>query len=288
MKNMTGRLKQMLAMGLLFMSPALSNAQGLYVTLGGGYGFGANSYLLGSQTVTTNTGSINTTSEKVLNVSLGQGINLGGSAGYMLNEHVGVELGVGYLLGSKILVNENTDITSTSTDHFTFNYQTRSLRLMPVLKICGGGELLNPYVKFGMVIGLMNSSMVYNDREGTSSGITNTTKSETKMTGNNSFGFTASAGVSYKITDNISVFGECMLLAQSLSFSKAEITKMELNGNDILPSMSVRNKQTTFSKDFTRDNSGTPDSTVPDKQPAFSLPFSSVGFNLGVHYAFNQ
>ncbi|MDP1726967.1 MAG: outer membrane beta-barrel protein [Bacteroidota bacterium] len=283
----TKSLTAIIAFGFIIGMMPFAKAQGPYLTLGAGYAFGANNFLLGTESTTNSNSGGFTSTQTVLNVGLGKGINMGGCLGYMFNKNVGIELGVGYLLGSRIMVDASTDVSSSgSIDKSTTEWQCRSLRIIPAFKVCGGSDKINPYLKFGLIMGMMNSAMEYNNSETTSGSTINRSVREVKYTGTTSFGILGCAGVNYKLNSKIMLFAECNLLAQSFTLAKSVITKDETNGKDNLASMTTNQKETIYSKEVTFDSNATVDKGSPKKGLAFSLPFSSLGINVGIQIAF--
>jgi hypothetical protein len=66
--------------------------------------------------------------------------------------------------------------------------------------------------------------------------------------------------------------------------NKSEITESKFNGVDILPNMTIRDKQTEYSDSYTDDNNSSSNTSVPRKSTKQNIPFSSIGVNLGIRY----
>ncbi len=59
---------------------------------------------------------------------------------------------------------------------------------------------------------------------------------------------------------------------------KKDVYPIQKAGVDQLPNMTNREKQTEYSDSYTYS------SFSPNKQLKFNMPFSSIGFNIGVRY----
>lgn len=246
-------------------------AQGAYVSLNTGYGFGASSLSFENSTSGTNS----TTYEQV-DLSLGKGLNIGGAFGYMLNKNIGAELGLSYLLGGI------TTITHTSTSHVeNYNYSSNMLRINPSVVIASGLKGINPYAKFGFIIGVGSITDEYTDKTTPSSNVTARTMI---LNGGLALGLNASLGASFSVNDKISLFGELTMVNMSYGPTKGEITAYTYNGSDKLPSLTINDKQTDYVDTYTYTSSvSTPDSQ-PDKEIRQKYPFGSFGINVGVKY----
>ncbi len=273
MKN-TITSKSIIALAITFFT-FNSFAQNFYAKLNGGYSWA-------TATMSTNSSSqVGTVVnyEKV-SFSLGKGINVGGAVGYMFNKNIGAELGINYLLGA------NTEYgykSSSSSDAYT--YSATVLGFIPAIVITPGLENFNPYAKFGLSISSATLT-VKDENISTSGSITNTSNITNVYSGGVALGLVSSLGASYKITQNISIFGEMCILTMKYSPTKGELTESKLNGVDNLSTKSTRDKNSEFSDSYSIDNSAPTDNNAPRKSSAPNFPFSSVGVNVGIIIGF--
>jgi hypothetical protein len=249
-----------------------SFAQKMYVNVHAGYNF--NSAPLTSINSTSN-GSSSTTYDRV-DISLGKGVNLDAAFGYMFNKHFGTELAVSYLIGGTTTLTNNTTSSKSTT-----NFSSSMLRFMPSIIMSTEFGKIYPYAKFGLILG-SGAYTITEDEKSTSSGSTNFTS--TKYDGGFAFGYFSGFGVSYKINDKISLLSEISIVSLSYAPSKGEVTESKSNGVDMLPNMTIRDKQTEYSDNYTVDNNSSSNTSVARKSIKQSLPFSSIGFSLGVRY----
>jgi len=96
-----------------------------------------------------------------------------------------------------------------------------------------------------------------------------------KITNSFSLGFAAAAGVKYKLSDNVSLFGELSLLSMSVYIKEAELKSITYNGQSISIPNNIPGAHVKYSKNATVDSNDT-------EQPRYSQPFSNVGINVGI------
>ena len=141
MKKIVMTLGVILAAGAAF-------AQGPYATFGLGYAGSTGSEMLGSTDVTVG-GQTTSTS---INGTLGAGIPIHLSGGFMFTEHLGVELGLTYLMGSEMTKDEMTSDALFGVQSSITKVKSSSIRVSPMLVMSTGGEGLSFYSKLGLII----------------------------------------------------------------------------------------------------------------------------------------
>lgn len=270
-------------------------AQGVYFNVNAGYGFGMSSQnLLNNSTFTTiedNSGSgihENSSSGTIENVkvSLGEGINFGGTFGFMFSENIGAELGISYLLGAKsegkqevthILIDWVGDITTT-TKTYTTKLSSKMLRFNPSVVIASGLNSINPYAKFGVIIGMGSyiDEFEHIDSDG------NKTIEKWKYFGGVALGLTAGIGANFNLNDNMSLFGEINLVNLSYAPTKGELTEATNNGIDMLPDLSTSEKEKEFVDSDSFDSHNPPSDSEPIKVLKQKFPYGSLGINFGL------
>jgi hypothetical protein len=252
-----------------------------YVKLGGGYNLGSTATLDGPRNEIAN-GSV--TSYEKVDIAFGKGLNFGGAVGYMFNKYVGTELNISYLLGGTTTTKSSTTI-STSSSSYNSDFSATMLSFIPSIVITPGFEKINPYTRFGLIIGLPTMTGI-SEISSTFMGNTNTTNQTRIFNGGLAVGLQSTIGIDYKINEKISIFGE--LTSNNLNYSpkKGEVTESKVNGVDNLSTLSTRVKKVEFVDSYSEDNNVTPDNNAPQKSITPSLPFSSFGLNIGVKYSF--
>lgn len=247
-------------------------AQGAYVSLNAGYGLNASSQNLG--TTSYNNNGTNMTTYNQEDFSFGKGIQFGGAAGYMFTKNIGVEMGLSYLTGDPTTLQSSYVNGSNKVD-----ISSKMLRINPSIIIVSGMSGLNPYARFGVIVG--TGSIIEKDNYTNNP---NNTQSTQKLSGGYAYGLTAGVGVMYKLTGKISLFGELAMVNMSYAPTKGEITAYTFNGVDRMLSLSTRDRLTDYVETYTVKAGQTPPDTEPAKSLVQKLPFGSVGINIGLKY----
>jgi hypothetical protein len=241
-------------------------AQGLYITANAGYGFGIN-----KNNITNYSETATSHSYDKVRLSFGKGISIGGAIGYMFNKNMGAELGLSYLIGGKT---KSTYVYTDDTENVT--YYGKMLKINPSFIFTAGAEKFNPYAKLGMVVGFCSIN-----RENTENYTTgDVSVINYKWSGGMALGFYSAIGATYKLNNNLSLFGELNLISLSYAPEKMEITKATQNGTDVLPGMTTYEKEVDFVDNYTVNM--VPDYTKPNKAVKINFPFGSIGFNVGI------
>lgn len=262
----------MIFVGSLFASNLF--AQGAYVNINAGYGFSMSSqnlfYFYNS------TEGSNSYTEEQVNVSLGKGLNLGGAFGYMFNENIGAELGISYLSGGKSKAKDT--YTNGTTE---YNFSSKMLRINPSLVIASGFEKINPYAKFGLIIGSGSIVYEYNDNYDGDIELV-----KIKLNGGIALGLSSGIGAMFNLSDKMSFYGELNMVNLSYAPTKGEVTEATYNGVDELPDFTTSEKEIEFVDRYTFDYDNDPADSQPSQELKQKLPFGSFGFNFGLRINF--
>jgi len=265
------RIISLMALAIVLTATGLF-AQGAYVSLNTGYSFSTGSQNIGT-TSYINDGS-NTNLYKNEDYSFGKGIHYGGAVGYMITKNIGAEIGLSYL------TSDNTTFTSSLVNGSTnVKFTSDMLRVIPSIVIASGMEGINPYARFGLIIG--SGSIIEHDN--LTLNPDNWLQSQ-KLNGGLAYGLGASVGVLFKLTNKISLFGELSMINMSYAPTKGEITAYSFNGIDRLSSLVNRDRLTDFVESFSENSNQTTAETVPGKSLKQKYPFDSVGLNIGLKY----
>ena len=241
--------------GLFATQGIIAQESGAYVKVNVGYGFATDKQFWDVNT-TQNTMSSSTT--ETVNLSLGKGINFGGAIGYNFNKNVGAEIGLGYLLGGETTATDkqlNGDIDKKTIS-------AKMLQIKPTLVISAGMEKINPYAKFGAIIG---SGKIIE------------------------LGLQGGLGLEYKLSENLGIFGELNLNSLSYSPKTSTKTKDETKTGGIVKNNLIGEDtydiKTEYEDSITSSTSA-PDKNSPRKKLKFTQPFGSLVLNFGIKYNF--
>lgn len=250
-------------------------AQGTYLQFNVGYGLG-----LGSQTISNstsaNSGSGTTGTDEAVSLSFGKGVSAGGAIGYMFNNNLGAELGISYLFGGKT---ETKDVTVTTSGNSTRinTYSSKMVRINPSIVVAAGFDRINPYAKFGIIIG--SGSILFESNENNDGDIDVT---NIKFSGGLALGISSAFGIKFNVKEKLTFFTELNTINLDYAPTKGELILATYNGVDLLPAMKTKDKQIEFVDTYNYSSSNpTPDSE-PTKMLKEKMPFGSFGVNLGL------
>lgn len=260
-----------LFVALCFFMANNSTAQGSYVNLNVGYAFPLSAGTM--EDFYNYSHQENSSTYEQVCFSMGKGVNFGGTFGYMFNKHVGAELGLSYLLGSKVKFQDkyNESVTDISVASNMF-------RVIPSIVIAAGTENINPYAKFGVVIGVGSICMEY-EYSG-SGGDIEILKST--LNGGVAIGINSAVGAIFELSDKFSIFGELNAVNMSYAPTKGELTEATYNGVDNLADMTTQEKEIEFVDKYTYDYNNPPPDSEPRKELKHKFPYGSFGINVGV------
>jgi opacity protein-like surface antigen len=255
-------------------------AQGLYLGIGGGYGFPAAKEANYDRKVSLGSTS-NTTDYTKVNLSLGKGVNAGFFVGYMFNKNLGAELGVSYLFGTKTTVLDEASGNNVSQKNENIN-KGSMLRLTPTLKMMVGEGKLQPYMKIGMIVGVASKYTAEYIGTITNPGGSSSSQEIYEYTGGVSLGFHGGLGINYALSEKLSLFGEIAGNYQNWAPTKGELVTFTNDGVDELPLLTTYEKEVEFSNELTINSNTPANPGSPDQGLKFYLPFSSIGINIGL------
>lgn len=276
-------LKSLIAFVAIGLCAFTANAQGVYVNLNLGYGFGMGSSTVNDYTYVQKTPGYTSTSNNK-DLSFGKGLNFGGAIGYMFNKNVGLELGLSYLMGG------TTETTNNRTYNSSSNYSTENLsatmfRINPTFVITAGLDKINPYAKFGMIVGMGTITNKYESTQTNTSSGNTTTDIElqtTKYNGGLAIGFNSGVGVLFSLSNNISLFGEINMVNLSYAPTNGEVIEYSENGANKLSDWTTRDKKTEFVDNYNYDSEASVSDASPRTAQKNKLPFGSFGVNFGI------
>lgn len=260
-------------------------SQGAYVNISAGYGLPTSTQnLYDFDNYVRVPGR--TTYEQV-DVSLGKGINIDAAFGYMLSKYIGAEMGLSFLIGGKSISDYSYRGSSTYENTMQQTISANMFRINPSIVISSGIEKVNPYAKFGMILGVGSILQTYNETEIDAS-YSDLYERKNKLNGGIALGFNASIGVLFNLSETIALFGEVNMINLSYAPTKGVITEYTYNGKDLLPDMNTSEKEVEFvdSYEYIHDSYTPADDWKPSKELKTKYPFGSIGFNIGLRISF--
>lgn len=270
------KITSVAALSLMLASTA--DAQ-VYVNAGVGYGAPALRELLVVEYNETD----NSTMYTGVYSSLGAGLNPHIAFGYKFNPNIGLEFGYGYLLGAKTK-GTITDAAGAVTGNGTYEMWARMHQFMIGARVTASEGAWQPYMRIGMAFGV--GGRIWDEVQTTSTGpsFNSSYHSIEEYDGGVAFGFTGGIGIHYHLTDMFAIYGEAAMVAQNWAPTHSELTTLDVDGQDQLGSMTIRQKETNYVKEFTDVNP--PNDGQPREDLRTFVPMSSIGINVGVHFYF--
>jgi outer membrane protein W len=225
--------------------------------------------------------------ENLNNFSIAKGWNTGITFGYKFNPNIGIEMGVSYCFGkpTSIEITEKYDFYNDPNHYVkldgTNTYKSNILCISPSLLITKQFKDFNPYIKIGGILNYVFLSEEYFERVTTNiPGYIPfyNNSSELKYNSSLSFGLLTSVGTEYQIGENFSVFVDIQNSVAYYSPKKAELLNYLINGENIINSLNVNEKEFVFeNRSFDTGNINEPSKRIKN---TFSL--CNLSFNLGL------
>ncbi len=260
-----------------------------YVRVGLGYGFtfGGQSQMNGVGINGSETLSGSTTSMDQKNASFGSGVAAQVAAGYMINRNFGFELGVHAIVAPTAYTFEGPVPLYSGTR--LFRSETRAnlpVYVIPALVFKTDGQKIQLHARTGLVLPLSNKMEQTEARE-PASGVPPGQSTEVftrEITNRFSLGLQGAVGLSYLLNTHLSVSAELNGISRTAYAKRRELVAYTENGLDALPALSTNQIVTEYSNSY--DVTEPVSATQPASQPTYSIPFSSLGLQVGIKYHF--
>lgn len=240
------------------------------------YAFPAGSQKINENTITAN----NKTLTQGIYGSYGRGINLNLGVGKMLNPTFGVEMNAQVLLGNSINTAYSSDEDSSSG---SYSARINGVLLKPFIVVRNSGDLLAIYTKFGLAIATVTNRYEKEELQYTIGGESNYLVAESTETAKAKVGLAACFGLSFRVSESVSLFVEANGQIMSLPVTKGHYTKYLNNGTDELASMPTNLKSWVYEKSIGNEPY---DPSKPGAKLYEPANFSYVGIGVGFLYHF--
>jgi len=222
---------------------------------------------------------------KVYPVALGKGLNVVLRPGIFVNKFLAVELGIAYRYGFATKIEPTFDYYPEKATSMTqiLKFSGNMFQLIPALVISpdlGSGKVF-PYIRLGVIVGVMPSTICKIDETVTLLGGTTRTQATMKYYGGVAIGGSAAIGCDFNLGEHFALFAEIYYDALSYAPTKGKFTKFEENDVDKLPEMNVDEKEVKFVKDLTDYE---PSDDQPSQLLKNSYPFNALGLTIGFKY----
>jgi len=291
---------------ILSLAIATSYAQELYLRLGLGFAFPMSGQSVYDTPIPyydfpsayNGTRNYNASGSQTYNIknnaSFSSGFNAIIGLGYMFNDNIGVQLDAGLGLASKeySFTDENLPLNVGGGSTIPYNITTNQkadepIFMMPQLVLQTSGDKVKVYSRIGLVLPLdtkITQDQIFTNGAGT--GALTTDDFTWQIQNSFSLGFTAAAGVKYKISDKVSIWGEVSVVSLSVYTKEQDLKSWNETdptyGSQSIPLSNYNGAQTIkFSK------TATVDSTY-SQFPPYAQPFSNMAINVGVTFTLSK
>jgi hypothetical protein len=226
----------------------------------------------------------------VKDATFSSGIQCTAGVGYLINDHLGVQLDalVGLVTKQYSYTDYGVNVyygssASPVLSDVTYKLQAATpVVLSPSLMLQTGGKVWNIYSRFGVALPVntaIDESRIFSNAPNT--GAHTVTEEKWQFTSYFSPGYTAAAGVSRKMSGQLSLRVEVSTLSLSAYVKQQDLTGYIRNGQSYNIAQLSGNKTYYYSK------SGTEDTDFVHR-PTYSQPFSNIAFNIGIQYTLSQ
>ena len=235
---------------IMFAGATLAQAQQNYLRLGVGAGVGLCQY---DGTDWQNRDNADIT---IKSAGLGSGFNANLAFGHMLGDHVGIELGINQFMGFGNKTKKNYS-TPTSMSDIELKKSGSMLQLVPAVVLSAGMKDINPYARFGLIVGIVSSIKFKEHNTYTSTGglkaTTDVEELVVKMSGGINLGITGAMGVEMAMGDKLGLYAEVVYNGITYAPKKGKIKEYTENGVDILSKLTTKDKEWTYEKKYDAD-----------------------------------
>lgn len=266
------------------------HAQQFYYRLGLGYDAplagsmdGDGNHFSGSVAYTTHNDTvIDQRNYKIKKVSFASGLSGAVAGGYMFNKNLGIELGANIGIASQeyTFVENNIWRYNSSAQEIAKFRAELPVLLIPSLVIQAGEGKINFYSRMGIVLPVYSRIAIDATFRSEPNGSYLVEEFNNEYKTQFSVGISAAAGLKYKITPRLSLFGEFNVLSMSLYAKENDVKKYTANGYSSINGVSLIS-QLTYQHVYYSNNTNVTTGD-PTHQLSFSMPFSSIGIHAGI------
>ena len=289
-------MKSFIASLVMAASCLLAHGQSFYLKLGGGYSFplapsvlGKNELVIYQRETNPETGfyepSHQITEEEVTG-SFNSGVVTTAAFGYVFSSKMGLELSMGYMFGEKYeAVSENKEMLDGEVTHegkLSWSWHAANAFVAPAFMLTAGEGILRPYLAAGPVFAFARIDEKFRNHSDFDVNPVPTVRYE-KYSGGVSVGLRGTAGLDIQLSEALCLFSEIAFLGMSYYPQEKETVRYEVDGEDMLSTLSVSGRKVKFVKKTevdTRSSSSSSDKPLEALRVNFGM--SSLSAMTGV------
>jgi len=204
--------------------------------------------------------------------------------GYLISNHAGIELHGDFGLSTKkYTFTINNVMLNGVESNVNIEQKAKGLFILsPSLVLQTGGESVNLYTRIGVALPInskINANQIQSNLPGT--GAPSVYNFGLQVTNSFSPGFSAAAGVRYKLSDKISIWGELSVLSLNLYIKESALKSFTYNGRSQNLSYVTSPHVVKYSKNVIVDSNQA-------SLPTYTQPFSNAGLNVGISFNLSE
>jgi hypothetical protein len=258
----------------------------VYIRIGAGYGFvHAGRMEMNGRNINGSESSTGTAYSLGLKpASFGSGACADLAGGYMITRHIGLELGVHAIVApTKYTFSGLVPGFGNTRTYISNTYAELPVYIIPAL-VLTTGKTLQLYTRVGIVLPV--SDKLHNDETRSGNALIGQTEEvfTTDLKQRFCMGLQGAAGLAYVLNRHLSIWGEATGISRDAYTKRGTLTGYTEDGVDKLGTYTTSQKVTFY--EFNYNVTYPAQASEPEKQPTFSVPFSSIGMSFGIKYAF--
>lgn len=272
--------------------PILGFSQGLFVKVGGGFGYGVSPEEVGTIVNGDTTGDFSNGNKYF---TFGTGGKGGIDVGYMFTKYLGLQLGGEFFQGTRFVAGEVNGLTNVlGTTNSTVYSQNTMLRGKLALVVQGGPDRFKFYGRLGVVIPVWGFTTTRTETtfSPAGGGPTVSNLEVARNFGKFSVGYNGVFGFKFKFTKLISIFGELEVMHLRIRAKQTKVIKYENDGVDALDTRTLAETQTDYQEVLDKDSNnigfGSIDPDRPLNELVYTTPNSQAAINVGIMFTFGR
>jgi hypothetical protein len=214
--------------------------------------------------------------------SYGAGLNFGISYAHMSSENVGYDVALSYLVGTSVNGHDN-DVSASVANLNSAVSSASAFFLSPSIVVRANKRMLTPYVKSGLLIGLVSIEEEV-ESSYTSPGSVGVASSKREYRGGLPIGLKGAFGFQFGAGDEVRYFMELQYTNMTYYPGESELTYFWVNNNNMLPTLPVSDVKTVYRDTLTSTAGSTPSPSQPTSSLSIAMPMSSLLLSVGMRF----
>jgi len=214
--------------------------------------------------------------------------------GFAFTPNLSFELGFHHIWSSNLTANQKnyytTTFNNTTIRYFTpttIDLSARMYRLNPAVLLSTDLYAVKPFARFGLLVGW--GSITYDEKfaavDATNDENLFNGEQGMKMDGDRSWGLSADLGLEFKLLHRLSLIAEMKTINMNYTPAQGKMYKAKNDDRDVLSEIPINQKEFEYLNSVTSTRAEEIDTGKPTRQLKSSVPFSSIGFNIGLKFS---